>query len=318
VTTRILKLAAVAASLLLLAGCAAGATGTQTSTPGGRVQVVASTNVYGSIAEAVGGDAVEVTSMIASVSQDPHEFEASASDQLLVRRAGLLIENGGGYDPFMESLITASGTKAPVITAAELSPEYPADGNLDSHKDDADHAHDHLEGFNEHVFYDPAVMAKLAQEIADRLAKLEPAHAASFEANAKSFAAGTGKIEATLAGIAAAHGGAGVFVTEPLPLYLTDASGLDNKTPAAFSEAVEEGQDVPPATLLAALRTIASGDVAVVITNAQAAGAETTQVEEKAKGAKVPVLRFSEILPDGKTYLEWMQGNADALKKALG
>jgi len=318
VTTRILKLAAVAASALLLAGCAGGATSAGTSTAGGRVQVVASTNVYGSIAEAVGGDAVQVTSMIASVSQDPHDFEASAHDQLLVQRAGLVIENGGGYDPFMQTLVKASGSTAPVITAAVLSPEYPSDGNLDSHKDDADHAHDHLEGFNEHVFYDPAVMAKVAQEIADRLAKLEPAHAASFEANAKSFAAGTAKIQATLAEIATAHGGAGVFVTEPLPLYLADAAGLDNKTPAAFSEAVEEGQDVPPATLLSALRTIASGDVAVVITNAQAAGAETTQVEEKAKGANVPVLRFSEILPDGMTYLEWMQGNADALGKALG
>ena len=73
-TTRILKLAAVAASALLLAGCAGGATSAGTSTAGGRVQVVASTNVYGSIAEAVGGDAVQVTSMIASVSQDPHDF----------------------------------------------------------------------------------------------------------------------------------------------------------------------------------------------------------------------------------------------------
>lgn len=306
--------AAIAASALVLAGCA----GTATPSASSGVSVVASTNVYGSIAEAVGGKFVDVTSMIDSISQDPHDFEASARDQLLVQRADLLIENGGGYDPFMDSLVDASGTKAPVITAAKLSPEYPADGDLDSHKDDADHAHDHLEGFNEHVFFDPAVMATLAQRIADRLSKIEPAHAAAFDANAKAFAAGTAKIETTLAAVSAAHEGDGVFVTEPLPLYLTDAAGLDNKTPSAFSEAVEGGQDVPPATLLDALRVIGSGEVKVVITNAQAAGAETTQVEEKAKAVGVPVLKFSEILPAGTTYVTWMQGNADALRKALG
>jgi zinc/manganese transport system substrate-binding protein len=308
--------AAVAASVLALAGCSGAAGGG--SSADGHVQVVASTNVYGSIAEAVGGKYVDVTSMIDSISQDPHDFEASARDQLLVQRADLLIENGGGYDPFMQSLVDAAGSKAPLITAAKLSPEYPVDGDLDSHKDDADHSHDHLEGFNEHVFYDPAVMGTLAHEIAKRLGTLEPAHADAFTANADAFADGTAKIQATLADIATSHSGAGVFVTEPLPLYLTDAAGLDNKTPAAFSEAVEEGQDVPPATLLSALKTISSGDVDVVITNAQAAGAETTQVEDRAKSADVPVLKFSEILPDGMTYLEWMQHNADDLAKALG
>jgi zinc/manganese transport system substrate-binding protein len=315
VRRRILLPVALVASALALAGCSGQPWSPSSS---GAVQVVASTNVYGSIAEAVGGKYVDVTSMIDSISQDPHDFEASARDQLLVQRAGLLIENGGGYDPFMTSLVDASKTKAPVVTAAKLSPEYPADGDLDSHKDDADHAHDHLEGFNEHVFYDPAVMATLAHEIATQLAKIEPAHAAVFTANADAFATGAAKIETTLTGIAAAHPGAGVFVTEPLPLYLTDAAGLDNKTPADFSEAVEGGQDVPPATLLAALKIISSGDVDVVITNAQAAGAETTQVEERAKSTGVPVLKFSEILPAGVTYLEWMQQNADDLATALG
>jgi zinc/manganese transport system substrate-binding protein len=318
VRTRILLIpAALAASALALAGCAGSGSGSSSS-DSGTVQVVASTNVYGSIAKAVGGDRVTVTSMVDSASQDPHEFEASARDQLLVQRADLLIENGGGYDPFLDTLVESSGSKAPLITAAKLSPEYPADGDLDSHKDDADHGHDHLEGFNEHVFYDPAVMSKLATELADRLGKIDPDHASEFEANAKTFATGATKIESTLAGIAKAHENAGVFVTEPLPLYLTDAAALDNKTPGAFSEAVEEGQDVPPATLLSALSTISSGQVAVVITNAQAAGAETTQVEQKAKAANVPVLKFSELVPDGQTYLDWMQGNADALAKALG
>jgi zinc/manganese transport system substrate-binding protein len=297
----LLAVAALAASVLALAGCSSSGSSDPAT---GRVQVVASTNVYGSIAKEVGGSYVDVSSMISSYSQDPHEFQASAQDRLLVQRAGLLIENGGGYDPFLDDLAKTAGTKAPVITAVKLSPKYPADGQLD--------------GFNEHVFYDPAVMAKVADEIAAELGRLDAAHASAFTANAKTFGAGITKMEGDLASVAAAHSGKGVFVTEPLPLYLTEAAGLVNKTPAAFSEAVEGGRDVPPATLLEAMSLIGSGHVQLVITNAQAAGAETSQVEAKAAESKVPTLRFSELVPDGKTYLTWMQGNVDELAKALG
>ncbi len=314
--TRLISAAAAIplALALALAGCA----GSPSSGTDGKPVIVASTNVYGSIAAAVGGDRVEVTSIVASEAQDPHEFEASARDQLRVRDAALVIENGGGFDPFMDGLVSAAGTRAPVITAATLSPEYPADGNLDTHKDDADHAHDHLEGFNEHVFYDPAVMAALADEIAAKLGGIAPAGAAGFTARAKDFAAGAAKITTRLGELASAHEGEGVFVTEPLPLYLTDAAGLDNKTPAAFSEAVEEGQDVAPATLLQALKTISSKQVGVVIVNAQAAGAETDRVRQQAETSGIPVLKFSELLPEGKTYLGWMTDNVDRLADALG
>jgi hypothetical protein len=129
----------------------------------GTISVVASTDVYGQIAETVGGDHVEVTSLISSFSQDPHEFEASASDQLTVSKAQLLIENGGGYDPFLDGIIAASGTKAPLISAVAFSPEWTGDDPTQP-----------VEGFNEHVFYDPQVMVKVADEIAAQLGKIDP------------------------------------------------------------------------------------------------------------------------------------------------
>jgi len=316
IKTRLVSLGALAATAVLLAGCS-GSTN-DGSPDDGTIQVVASTNVYGSIAEAVGGDSVAVTSIIDNEAQDPHEFEASARDQLRVKNADLVIENGGGFDPFMDGLVTASGTDAPVLTAATLSPEYPVDGDLDTHTDDADHDHDHLEGFNEHVFYDPAVMGTLAEKIADALADIDPDMAADFRANAKEFGSGIQTITTSLDQLKSAHEGTGVFVTEPLPLYLTDAAGLDNKTPSEFSEAVEEGQDVAPATLLAALKTISTKQVAVVIVNAQAGGAETDRVQQEADDAGIPVLEFSELLPEGKTYLTWMTDNVAQLGDALG
>src|SRR5690606_3076890 len=225
---------------------------------------VASTNVYGSIADAIGGDRIEVTSIITSLSQDPHSYEASARDQLTISHADLIIANGGGYDSSMDDLSGASGTAAVTLSAVTFAHDHPGNGGHgdeaahDDHADEGDHAehdhdhdgHDHIEGFNEHVWYDPHVMVHLAEDIAHELGELDPAGADVYADNAVAFAAGIEEIEASLAEIAAAHEGDRIFVTEPMPLYLTAAAGLVNATPDAFSEAVEAGQDVPPVSLL--------------------------------------------------------------------
>ena len=330
-TSRVLAPAALfAVSALALTGCA-GAAATPAASGDGAVQVVASTNVYGDIAAAIGGDHVEVTSIIDSLSQDPHSYEASARDQLTISRAGLIIENGGGYDSFVDGLVEATGTDAPVVTAVEYSHDYPGneghadDDHADEHaEDDHDHdhaddheGHDHIEGFNEHVWYDPHTITHVAEEIAHELSELDPDNAADYQAGYDTFAAGVAELESSLEGLGAAHGGAKIFVTEPVPLYLTAAAGLENVTPEAFSEAVEEGQDVPPATLLEALNLLNAGDVRAVIVNAQTGGAETTQVTDAATAADIPVLEFTELIPEGETYLTWMQANIADLAGTL-
>jgi len=303
-----------AASTLVLAGCASGAAGDD-----GRLQVVASTNVYGQIASEIGGDFVDVTSIVSSASQDPHSFEPSARDQLIVSKADLVIENGGGYDAFVDALIESSGTDAPVITAAELSPAWPADADdhdADNHDEDHDD-HAHIEGFNEHVWYDVDTVRAVAQQIADELAVLDPDHATEFAAHAKAFGADLDGLDDALAAIDAAHGGEQVFMTEPVPGYLVEDAGLVNVTPEAFSEAVEEEQDVAPATLLQALDLIRGGEVSVLITNAQTGGAETALVVDAADEHGIPTIAFSETLPKGETYVSWMQANIEALSAAL-
>lgn len=297
VNARLLAPAIAAAAALMLAGCSGAAARPAT---GGTIQVVASTNVYGSIAEQIGGDRVQVTSLISRPSQDPHEFEASAIDQLAVGRADLVVDNGGGYDPFMDGLIKASGAKAPVVTAVSLSKAYAAGDD------------------NEHVFYDPATMSALADAIAGKLGAIDPAHKAAFDANARAFGDGIRALEASIATIAHAHTGVAVFVTEPLPLYLTTAAGLENRTPAAFSDAVEAGQDVAPAVLLHALDLIAHKRVQLVVLNVQAPGSASDQVQRAAQRAGIPVLSFAELVPGGKTYLTWMRSNVDAIAHALG
>ena len=323
-TTRRLTtlLALGAASALTLTACAGtGGTSETSGSDAATLSVVASTDVYGQIAEEIGGDAVTVTSIIASAAQDPHEFEPTAQDQLTVSEADLIIENGGGYDGFMDAMIEASGTTAPVITAATFNADYPGDDGAaeteDAHSDEDGHDHAHIEGFNEHVWYDPHTMEHLAEAIAEELSTLDPDNADLFETNAAAFVDQIAGLEASLDEISAAHAGEGVFVTEPVPVYLIVAAGLENLTPEAFSEAVEEGQDVPPATLLEALGIVEDGSVKVVIANAQTGGAETTKIIDTATAQSIPVLEFTETLPEGQTYISWMQQNIAELADAL-
>jgi zinc/manganese transport system substrate-binding protein len=240
-----------------------------------------------------------------------------------VSKADLVIENGGGFDSFIDALIDSSGTEAPVITAVEYSHDWPENAGHDEESSGAaaaDHAHgdhEHVEGFNEHVWYDPHTIAHVAEAIAIELGELSPDDAETFTADAEAFAAEVDGLEASLDEIGAAHGGDKVFVTEPVPVYLVQAAGLENVTPEKFSEAVEEGQDVAPATLLESLALVQGGEVRVVITNTQTGGAETQEMVDEADGLGIPVIAFSETLPEGQTYISWMQANIEALSAAL-
>ena len=334
-------IALVSASALALAGCASNPTA-KGGTDG--LTVVATTNVYGSLAEQIGGDRVSVTSIIDSASQDPHSYEASARDRLTVQEADLVIENGGGYDSFIEDLL--EGSDAATITAVEFAHDYPGNEGHeedaeahahedehaedehaeDEHSDEAhaeeEHAdehegHDHIEGFNEHVWFDPHTMIHVVEDIAAELTALDPDGEADFTAAADDIIADLEGYEADLAELNTQYAGTGVFITEPLPGYIAAAAGLTDVTPEGFAEAVEEGTDVSPATLLAAIEVIEAGDAAVLLTNAQTGGAETTRVEETAEAAGIPVVAFTELLEDGSSYSEWMadaiQNLADAL-----
>ena len=313
-------LAILPAAALVLAGCSG--SGASSATDDGKINIVASTNVYGDIASKIGGKDVEVTSLISSAAQDPHSYEASTQDQLSIKNADLVIENGGGYDPFVDTLLDAAKNESvEVVNVVDLSGLAPDDDHADEQHTDEAHAeddgHDHIEGFNEHVWYSFPTMAKLADELAKELGELDSANAATYTANAKAFTESLGTIETAQAAIKTAHDGEGVAITEPVPLYLLEGAGLVNRTPEAFSEAIEEGTDVSPTVLKETLDLFGGGSVALLAYNEQTSGGETEQVKTAAENAGVPVLSFTETLPDGKDYLSWMTENVDAVADAL-
>ena len=289
----LLRAGAALAAVLMVAAC-----GSASPPPAGP-SVVASTDVYGAVASAVGGNTAAVTSLIRSADADPHEYEPTPADTLAVSRATVFVANGGGYDDFATKLYDAASNKPVSVVVTALS-------GFETDAPD----------FNEHVWYDLPTVKKLADHLATSLGAADQPNANRYLDNAKKFDAQVDGLMTKVAAIKAKHAGVKVAITEPVPGYLLDAAGLVVVTPPEFSEAVEEGTDPPAAVVTANNATFA--EAKVLVENAQTTGPITTQAEQAAAANRVPVVKVTETLPEGVTdYVVWMNGQVDALAAAL-
>ena len=311
---RTLLVSSSIAAALALAGCSTGAdVGTSSASDagsgasdgggGGGLTVVASTNVWGDLAATVGGEHVEVTSLITDPEADPHEYEASTRNQLALSKADVVIANGGGYDDFIDRMLEAAGNdSATVLNAVEISGYTAKDG----------------EELNEHVWYDVPTVLKVVEQLVSTFSAALPDQAQAFTTAGDALTAKVQELVDREKDLSDVGTGKGVAITEPVPLYMLEAIGLENRTPEAFSEAVEEGDDVSVTVLQQVLDLFADHEVDLLAYNEQATGPETEQVQKAAEDADVPVVPCTEPLPTGSDYVTWMSGNLDALAEALG
>ena len=306
------SLALATATVLLLAGCAAtDSTTDATDEPFAGLTIVSSTNVWGDVASSVGGDLVQVVSIIDSFSQDPHSYEASARDQLAVNDADVVVANGGGYDSFIDTLAEAAANSN--IVYAYL----PEEGKEEDHAAvEGDHDHDHAHG-NEHVWYDFHVVEDFATRLAEQLKTLDPDNTAQYTANLEEFLVGIESLEERAAVVAGSVSGARVISSEPVADYLLDELGLTNITPESFSQAIEEELDVSPADLLEIQNLISTNSVDLFVVNIQTGSVQIDALVELAEASGVAVIQVSELLPEGLGYLAWMEQNISAIEAGL-
>jgi zinc/manganese transport system substrate-binding protein len=161
-------------------------------------------------------------------------------------------------------------------------------------------------------------MITLVDRIVGELSRLDAGAAPTFHANGDALKQEIAGLESTAAAIASTSAGAGVAITEPVPLYLLEACGLQNKTPKAFSQAVEAGSDVSPRDLQAMLSILSDGSVRILAYNEQSSGPEIQQVLGAARRAGISVIPMRETLPAGTHYVAWMRGYLTQIQGALG
>ncbi|WP_424184006.1 metal ABC transporter solute-binding protein, Zn/Mn family [Actinokineospora sp. G85] len=310
------------AALLTVTACGGSQAG---SGANDTIKVVASTNVWASVAQAVGGDAVAVSSILTDPSADPHGYEVKPADATKLADAKVLVSNGGGYDDFFTGLSDRVADARKVVafdlsgkgeTGEHAEEHSHAEGEEHAHEGE-EHGHDHG-AVNEHVWYDLPTVRKVADTLATQLGEVAPDRKDEFAANAKTFGDGLTALTTKAVAIGAAKPGAKVIATEPVAGYLLETAGLTDATPEAFSEAIEDETD-PPAAAVAETDALVTGkQVAVVVYNDQTETPLTKQLKDKAIAAGVPIVGVTETLPEGATgYLDWMTKQVDSLAGAV-
>lgn len=293
---------AVLSSVFLLSACGATsntANSTSKTSSTSKIKIVAAENFYGEVAKAVGGDRVDVTSILDNPNTDPHDFEPTPDVARTVSNAQLIVYNGVGYDAWMDKLNSAdSSSNSKSITKV------------------ADDVLGKKEGDNEHVWYNPDTMPKLANKIADDLAKLDPSQAETFHKNAQTFIASLAPLQEKVQKLKQTSG-VKIDVSEPVFDYMASAINL-SVNDAKFSKAIDEGTD-PSAADVAQLQSDIKGrNVKVFVYNRQNSSPTVDNLMKLAKSSGIPVVEVTETEPKGKTYLQWMNDQLDQLAKALG
>jgi zinc/manganese transport system substrate-binding protein len=289
----------VAASLavsLLAGGCASSlALGSN-----GKIVAVGAESEYADVIQQIGGKYVQASAIMSNPNTDPHTFEASAATGRLVNASQLVVQNGLGYDTFMDTIENAvpDSSRHTIVVQKLL-------GLPDSTP-------------NPHLWYKPGVMAMVAQTVAQNLAAIQPGHASYFQANAKAFTRSLSTWTSAIAALAASYPGTPVATTEPVADYLLQAAGADNRTPWAFQADIMNGTD-PSAQDVAVERNLfTKHEVKVFLYNQQVTDSLTESFIALARANGVPVVGVYETMPEpGYHYQSWMLAEVRALRAAV-
>ncbi len=159
----------------LLTGCDA-----TSSSKDGRLTVVATTSIVADVVQQVGGDAVEVQTLL-PLGSDPHSYQPAPRDMAAVADASLIFANGAGLEAFLQPLIDSAGATAKVVEVSDgiTLLEGSAEGSdaADTHTGDP------------HTYTDPNNVLVWVENIRAALTELLPDKAAVFQANADRYSA---------------------------------------------------------------------------------------------------------------------------------
>jgi zinc/manganese transport system substrate-binding protein len=288
---------AALALAVAIAGCGASA---GASTDPGQIAAVGAENQYANVISQIGGQYVSVSAIESNPNTDPHTFEASPSVAQTVGAARLVVQNGLGYDTYINQIESAQPSAArKVIDVQKLL------GLPDSTP-------------NPHLWYGPETMPAVARAVQRDLSALQPAHAAYFAANERRFEASLAPWLQALKQFARRYPSTPVAVTEPVGNYVLQAAGTMIMTPFTLQADVMNGVDPAPQDVTEQSRLLSQHRVKVLLYNQQVTDSVTQSFLADARSAGIPVVGVYETMPvPGYDYQSWMFAEVHALEQAV-
>lgn len=264
-----------------------------------KLNVVAGENFWGSLVVQLGGDKVNVTSVVSDPNADPHEYESNTKTARDFAEANYVVLNGAGYDAWGDKLLSASNnSQRKVLNVATLL------GKKD--------------GDNPHFWYNPAYVNEVIVQMDNDLISLEPSQTAYFKAQLTSLQKSLQPYQSRIAEIKTQFGGTKVAATEDIFQYLAIAAGLDLISPQPFIEAVAEGNDPPTASVAQFQTQLQSGAPKVLVYNKQTITPLTENMKRLAAAQNIPIVGITEtIQPPNVNFQDWMNGELTQLENAL-
>ena len=263
------------------------------------IRVITGLNFYGEVAQQIAGKYGKVTSLIDNASVDPHDYQPGTAQAKQVEDANVVIENGLGYDEWLNKI---------------------------AHSDSQHHAQKvvnvgHLmgkqTGQNEHLWYEPSTMKRLARDLAVQYGKLDPNHQSYYQKNAQKYIDSLKPLEQEIAKIKAnvSPENNRVAVSEPVFDYALTALGYQ-VVDQHFEKAIEDGNDPSPQDIQQLQFAIKNHEIAFFVENSQTSDHVVNGLVKLARKHHVPVLKVTEIKPNSaKSYQEWMLSQYRALSR---
>jgi zinc/manganese transport system substrate-binding protein len=285
---------------LLIAACGGSASSAPSGASGDPVIAVGAENEYANVISQIGGRYVKASAIMSNPNTDPHSFEASPSVAQTVSEAKVVVQNGVGYDDFMDKIESASPSASRKVINVQKLLSLP-----DSTP-------------NPHLWYKPTTMPAVARALVSDLSSLQPAHAAYFRANERRFDASLQPWLAALKAFRARHPGTTVATTEPVSDYMLEAAGIRDVTPFSMQADIMNGTDPAPQAVTQQNAALSGHHVMVFVYNQQVTDTVTQNFLTAAMKARVPVVGVYETMPTpGFDYQSWMMAELEAISRAV-
>jgi zinc/manganese transport system substrate-binding protein len=262
------------------------------------IKIVAAENFYGDVAKQIGGDAVEVVTILTNPDQDPHLFEASPSVARDISDARIVIANGIDYDPWIDTLLSASPRQnRKVIVVGDLAGKKAGD--------------------NPHLWYDPQNVLAMARALSSTLAEEDMANESAYARRLADFEASLRPVTEQIAQVKSRYAGTPVAATEPVFGYMFEALGMDVKE-TSFQNSVMNDTEPSASDVAAFENDLKNHKLKLFVYNSQATDPAADRLKSIAETAGIPVVGATETQPNGKTYQSWMMSEVSEVGKAFG
>jgi len=295
----VVLLGAAVAAVVVVVGFE-GSAAVAASGSSGVIVAVGAENEYANVIGQIGGRYVKVSAIESNPNTDPHTFEASPSVAKEVSAAQVVVQNGIGYDTYMNNIEAASPNSARKVIDVQTLLGLPNSTP------------------NPHLWYREDTMPAVAKALVSDLSAIQPSHRAYFQANATRFDDSLKPWYAAVAAFAKRYPKTPVATTEPVGDYMLEAAGTVNETPFPLQADIMNGVDPAPQAVTFQDSLFSKHVVKVFVYNQQVTDSLTASFLADAKKYGIPVVGVYETMPTpGYDYQSWMLAEINALQKAV-